>query len=219
MDEHDEDVEGVGSLADAVTASERRPRERTAAAVMRATAELLAESGVRATTAEAIVSRAGISRATLYKWWPNKTAVAIEAFATAMSQEVRIPDTGSARDDIVVQLQEVVGFYSGRNGRILAELVAEAQATPEATLDLQERFFVPRRSAVRVLWNRGVARGELRSDIDAERAIDLVYGPVIYRLLIGATLFTAAEIPAYVDAILTGLATMPRITRREEGVL
>jgi AcrR family transcriptional regulator len=194
---------------DGVGADTSRRRDRTYTSVMRATAELLREVGVRSTTAEAIASRAGVSRATLYKWWPNKTAVAIEAFATHMSEAVHVPDTGRARDDIVRQLQEVAAFFSGSNGRILAQLVAEAQSTPEAMRDLQERFFVPRRAAVLQLWNRGVAQGEFRSDIDPELAIDLIYGPVVYRLLAGALPLTVSELPGYVDVILAGLGTRP----------
>ncbi len=172
---------------------------------MRAAADLLREVGVRATTAEAIAARAGVSKATLYKWWPNKTAMAIEAFDAHMSDEVRIPDTGSVRDDLTLQLRDLVSFLAGPDGRILVELVAEAQTTPEATRDLQERFLKPRRSAARVLWERGVDRGEFRRDVDAELAIDLIYGPILSRLLTGAFTPVASAVPTYVEALLTGL--------------
>ena len=77
-----------------------RPRsEESRAAVLRATSELLHEVGLRATTTEEIASRSGASKATIYKWWPNKYAVAIDAFLSELMAESADPDTGSARDD------------------------------------------------------------------------------------------------------------------------
>ena len=76
-----------------------RPRsEQSRAAVLRATSELLHEVGMRAMTTEEIASRSGTSKATIYKWWPNKYAVAVEAFLTEMMAESPDPDTGSARE-------------------------------------------------------------------------------------------------------------------------
>jgi AcrR family transcriptional regulator len=190
-----------------------QPRPDTRDAVMRATAALLAEVGVSATTAEAIAARAKVSKATLYRWWPNKTAVAIEAFAAHMAEEVQIPDTGSGRDDLVAQLGDVVMFFSGANGRILTDLIADAQNTPETTRELYDRFFIPRRQAVRELWSRGVCSGAFGPAVEPELAIDLIYGPVIYRLLTGTRTLTEAELPAYVDTLLTGLAAAQPTTK------
>jgi AcrR family transcriptional regulator len=180
-------------------------RDRTHTAVMRATAELMREVGVKATTAEAIAARAGVSKATLYKWWPNKTAIAIEAFAQHMSQEISIPDTGSGRDDLVQQLREVITFLAGPDGQLLVDLVADAQATPGAIADLNERFFEPRMAAVGAFWARGVERGDFRADILPEIAMDLIYGPIVARLLTGRFQPSLPHVPEYVDWLLSGL--------------
>ncbi len=105
-----------------------RPRsEESRAAVLRATSELLHEVGLRAMTTEEIASRSGASKATIYKWWPNKYAVAIDAFLSEMMAESPDPDTGSARDDLSLVLRGLMHFYTGPSGRVYAQLVGEAQ--------------------------------------------------------------------------------------------
>ncbi len=108
-----------------------RPRsEESRTAVLRATSELLHEVGLRAMTTEEIASRSGASKATIYKWWPNKYAVAIDAFLSEMMAESPDPDTGSARDDLTAVLRGLLHFYTGPSGRVFAQLVGEAQSDP-----------------------------------------------------------------------------------------
>src|SRR6476469_2430170 len=83
-----------------------RPRsEESRTAVLRATSELLHLVCQRAVTTEEIANRSGASKATIYKWWPNKYAVAIDAFLSEMMAESRDPDTGSAREDFRLALR------------------------------------------------------------------------------------------------------------------
>src|ERR1700722_9199457 len=90
-----------------------RPRsEQARAAVLRATSELIREVGLRGMTAEDIAARSGASKATIYKWWPNKYAVAVEAFLSQMAVESADPDTGSAREDFRLALRGMVHFYT-----------------------------------------------------------------------------------------------------------
>lgn len=183
-----------------------RPRsERAHRAVLAATAELLLEQDVRSVTAEAIAERAGVSKATIYKWWPSKVAVALEAFAARMAADVSIPDTGSVRTDFVEELTAVMRFYTSPAGRTFAQLVAEGQSDPGMLAEFRERFLAGRREAVRPIWKRGVERGELRAEVDPEIALDLVYGPAIYRLLTGHGPLDDGVAANIVDAALGGL--------------
>src|ERR1700712_3596954 len=94
-----------------------RPRsEQSRDAVLRATSELMLEGGLRAMTTDEIARRSGASKATIYKWWPNKYAVAIEAFLTEMLIEPPDPDTGSAREDFRLALRGLIHFYAGPSG-------------------------------------------------------------------------------------------------------
>src|SRR5579872_7517940 len=89
-----------------------RPRSVEAeAAILKATLQLLERKPLRKVTADAIARRAGVSKATIYKWWPNKTLVALDAYLAGMTERVSLPNTGSAEMDFTEQLKSVMGFY------------------------------------------------------------------------------------------------------------
>src|ERR1700755_61401 len=100
-----------------------RPRsQQSRAAVLRATSELMREVGLRAMTTEDIAARSGASKATIYKWWPNKYAVAVEAFLSELMADSSDPDTGSAREDLSAVVRGIMHFYSGPSGQVFAQL-------------------------------------------------------------------------------------------------
>ena len=184
-----------------------RPRsQQSRAAVLRATSELMREVGLRAMTTEDIAARSGASKATIYKWWPNKYAVAVEAFLSEMAVESADPDTGSAREDFRLALRGLIHFYTGETGRAYAQLVGEAQFDPKIGAELRDHLVGSRRELVRAIWDRGVARGELRADVDPEVAIDLIFGPAMYRLVAGHAPLDDTAAEAVVDAAIRGLA-------------
>jgi len=196
----------VASLAPARARPGRPRSEQSRAAVLRAASELMQEVGLRAMTTELIAARSGASKATIYKWWPNKYTVAVEAFLSQMLAEAADPDTGSAREDFCVVLRGLMHFYTTPSGRIFAQLVGEAQFDPLVHDELRDVLIHSRRRVGRAIWDRGVARGELRADVDPEIAIDIVFGPAMYRLLTGSGVLDAATAEAIVAAALSGLA-------------
>jgi AcrR family transcriptional regulator len=184
-----------------------RPRsEQSRTAVLRAASGLMQEGGLRAMTTELIAARSGVSKATIYKWWPNKYTVAVEAFLSEMLAEAPDPDTGSAREDFCIVLRGVMHFYNTTTGRVFAQLVGEAQFDPLVHAELRDVFIQARRRVGRAIWDRGVARGELRADIDPEIGIDVVFAPAIYRLVTGSGPLNDAAAEAIVVAALSGLA-------------
>src|ERR1700754_3784297 len=184
-----------------------RPRsEASRAAVLRATSELLHEVGLRAMTTDEIANRSGASKATIYKWWPNKYAVAIDAFLSELMADSPDPDTGSARDDLTALVHGLMHFYTGPSGRVFAQLVGEAQSDPSIQKELRTNLVDSRRELFRSIWDRGVERGELRADVDPDAALDLVAGPALYRLMIGHAPLTDEAADALVDAAIRGLA-------------
>lgn len=152
---------------------------------MKATLYLLARRPLRRITTDAIAERAGVSKATIYKWWPNKSMVALDAYLAGMTEQVAAPDTGSAELDFTLQLKSVTAFYTSSLGRLFGQFLAEGQSDPEFLALFRERFLSARRDAARVMWQRGVDRGEIREDIDSDTILDLVYGPLVFRLLAG----------------------------------
>jgi AcrR family transcriptional regulator len=184
-----------------------RPRsERSRAAVLRATSELMHEVGLRAMTTDEIAGRSGASKATIYKWWPNKYAVAVDAFLSEMFSESPDPDTGSAHEDFRLALRGLIHFYGSPSGRVFAQLVAEAQYDTTVADELRDRLVGSRRRLVGAIWERGVARGELSPEVDEDVALDLVFGPAMYRLVARHAPLDEAAADKIVDTAMRGMA-------------
>lgn len=163
-----------------------RPRsERARRAILAAATELLERDGFAGVTVEAIAARAGVSKATVYRWWPNKAAVVMDGFLSTVSSELPFPRTGSARENLTLHLRALAVALSGGMGRTVAALIAEAQHDPELARALRSRWISVRRAEIKGILERGIAEGELRADLDLEVAVDALYGPVYYRLLAG----------------------------------
>jgi AcrR family transcriptional regulator len=169
-----------------VTRGRGRPRDEfVRKRILDAALELLEQLGFANATVEAIAERAGASKATVYRWWPNKAAVFIEAFREGVAPELPFANTGSLRDDIRKQLQNFTRMLTGRRGRILAAFVAAAQDDPEVAAALRSLWIRPRRNEAKQALGRNRESGELREDVDLDLALDLLYGPLYYRLLLG----------------------------------
>jgi AcrR family transcriptional regulator len=175
------------------------------ASILKATLYLLERKPLRQVTVDAIAQRAGVSKATIYKWWPNKNLVALDAYLGGMAERVVMPDTGSAEMDFSLQLKSVTTFYKSSLGRLFCQFIAEGQSDPRFLALFRDRFLYLRRDAARVMWRRGVDRGEIRKEIDGEIVLDLVYGPMVFRLLAGHGSLNDRESEAMVEAVFGGL--------------
>jgi AcrR family transcriptional regulator len=163
-----------------------RPRsEESEEAILTATIQLLSEKPLRDISIEEIARKAGVGKATIYKWWPSKAYVALDAFLRKTNQMVPMPDTGSIRSDILKQIRSLMVFYKSPAGRILGQFVAESQSDKEFAGLLRERFLRPRREAAGVIFDRGVKRGEIDQNLNRELVLDMIYGPAIYRMIVG----------------------------------
>ncbi|WP_329129137.1 TetR/AcrR family transcriptional regulator [Streptomyces sp. NBC_01476] len=192
--------------ADGILAHPRSARSmRSHDAAIAATRELLAEGGLPAVTVDAIADRSGVSKATLYKHWPSKTAVAAEAFGTQMAEAVPLPDTGTARGDFTEQIVRVSAFYASPAGAVFAQLLAACVGDPEAAPYFRRFFLARRREAIRTLWARALRRGEVDPTVDVETAIDVLFGPLVFRRLSGHQPLTEAGAAAVAHAALDGL--------------
>src|ERR671921_499861 len=184
-----------------------RPRsERARRAILQAANELLEKEGFAAVTVEAIAERAGVSKATIYRWWPNRAAVVMDGFLSIVSSEVPFPHTGHAREDIRIHMRRLAEAFGGKMGRTVAALIAEGQADPELAEALRSRWLSVRRAEVRDILGLGIERGELRDDIDLEVAVDVLYGPIYYRMLVGHARLDEAFADILADHIFAGLA-------------
>ena len=183
-----------------------RPRsERARRAILQAANELLEDEGFAAVTVEAIAERAGVSKATVYRWWPNKAAVVMDGFLSTVSSEVPFPHTGHAREDLRLHMRRLTEAFGGKMGRTVAALIAEGQANPELAEALRSRWLSVRRAEVREILELGIECGELREDLDPEVAVDILYGPIYYRMLVGHGPLDENFAEALADHIFAGL--------------
>ena len=184
-----------------------RPRsEERRDAVLAAAMELMQEDDLRRASVDRISARSGVSKATIYKWWPNRTAVAIDAFLHQMMADAPVPDTGSAAEDFRLTLRGMMGFYTSPLGAIYAQLVGESQFYPTERERIRTHQVNVRRAAVRKIWDRGVARGELDPNVDPEVALDLIFGPAMYRRATGHGGLTPVDADAIVATAMRALA-------------
>lgn len=162
-----------------------RPRNTAAKnAILNASYDLLLEMGFGAVTVEKIAEQAQVSKATIYKWWPNKAAVVMDGYLFAASSRLPMPDTGSVKEDLLIHAGNLALFLSSREGKVITELIGEGQFDEGLAEAYRSRYFGPRRQEGRQLLERGVARGELKATLDMDSSIDLIYGPIFYRLLL-----------------------------------
>ncbi|MGP7818028.1 TetR/AcrR family transcriptional regulator [Niallia sp. 01092] len=183
-----------------------RPRsEKTKTDILTASYDLLIENGFKAITVEKIAEKAGVSKATIYKWWPNKAAVVIDSFLNATSEKLPIPNTGSTIDDMFIQVNNFVEFLMSRKGNVIAEIIAEGQYDPNLADIYRKAYFKPRRNISTQILERGISRGELRKDLNIDLSIDLIWGPVFYRLLITGEVLDEIFVRNLINYVFEGI--------------
>jgi len=184
-----------------------RPRsEASRGAIIAATNELLRTVGLDRMSIEAVAEASGVGKTTIYRWWSSKGTLALDAYLEDMRAKVVVPDTGDGTEDLRRHARAVITFYAGNEGRIFAQFMAEAQSDPKLAQAFRELFLSQRRAAVRTIWARGVARGEFRDDVDVDVAMDMIFAPIVYRLLAGHAPLSKSLAENLVDAALGGLA-------------
>ncbi|KAA9108093.1 TetR/AcrR family transcriptional regulator [Microbacterium rhizomatis] len=158
---------------------------RVTSSITRAFFEEMAESGYGQTSVDAIVRRAGVGKAALYRRWPTKKAMAIALISDAAVRSEPAPDTGSLHGDIsslVHRLSAVLG--DPLVGRVVLAVTAESSRDPELENVLRESVEGPRRANLSAMLLRAIDRGELRADCDIDLALDLIAGALYWRVLV-----------------------------------
>lgn len=184
-----------------------RPRsESVKKAVLAATLALIDEVGFRRLTIEGVAARARCGKATIYRWWPNKGQLVMEAFLSEDLPQTPYPDTGSVREDFRRQMQMVARLFESAKGRQIAMLIGSGQDDPELLGAFREQFLAVRRAEAVQILLRGTRRGELRGEVFSEIALDALYGPLFFRLLSGQGGLTPDYVDALCDLVMVGLS-------------
>jgi AcrR family transcriptional regulator len=177
----------------------RRSSSDVEEAILAATLEILDEAGFEDLTVEAVAARAGAAKTAVYRRWPSKVPLVVEAL-TRSGPRFEVPDTGSLRTDMIVLWRSVSDGGVRSIERLLPVVTTYLNSRDDLMDVMRDRYFRPRLEATRAVITRAVARGEIRADAEPELAFDLLFGPLAYRWLRGS--------PPDEDTIgrLTGLA-------------
>jgi AcrR family transcriptional regulator len=201
--------------SDDTTGQSRAPRGRPRSeqadwAILTAAVALLSERGLAGMSIEEIAARAGVSKATIYRRWPSKGLLALDAFVGQFQELQPQPDTGSLRGDLTAALRLwVEAVTTTPAGRMLTGLIAEAQHDDSLRAAWRDRVLEPLRVRHRVLLDRAVARGEIPADVDQEVVLDLFFGAAQHRLLLGHLPLSDDFINRLVDIIVDGITYRP----------
>ncbi|MEM1369120.1 MAG: TetR/AcrR family transcriptional regulator [Cyanobacteria bacterium P01_H01_bin.15] len=163
-----------------------RPRSTACRAAILETAwKLIRNTTLKELSIEGIARESGVGKSTIYRWWPSKVAVVMDAFVENVLPIIEFAENESVAVMISQQIAALVRAFSGEYGHIVAQILAEGQADPEALASYRDRLLYPRREAAKALIQRGIENGEFVPTLDPELALDILYGPIYFRLLVG----------------------------------
>jgi AcrR family transcriptional regulator len=181
----------------------RPRRSATGHAILLATRQILAQGGVHELTVEGVAERSGVAKTTIYRRWRSKEDLALAALLEVIREEPPARHLGSTRDALRTYLEQLIKNVNSRlYGRILRGLISEMAVDRELAQGFREQVLARRITAIRGLLQRGIERGELRHGLDLEIAIDLLLGPIYYRLLMSGEPLTSALVERLVRAVM-----------------
>lgn len=187
-----------------------RRSERARLAILDAALEACREQGFAGATMEGIAKRAGVGKQTIYRWWPSKAAVVQEALNERAGATSDFPDTGDIIADLHTQMTGIAGLLTSPEFAPYASgLIATAQTDPAVSKSLLETMIEPRVVACRERLARAREQGQLRSDIDLDDVIELLYAPLYYRLLLHTRPITPDQVTTILNLTRAGLFQSP----------
>jgi AcrR family transcriptional regulator len=185
----------------------RRRSERSHHAIVAATQQLLLERGYADLTIEGIAARAGVGKQTIYRWWPSRAALVLEAYL-AGEEAVRPPaESRTVREDVRALLEWLIAVLAEpTGGPVVAGLISDLQHDADLAEGFRRDVVPARREAMLAALERGRVRGEIHEDADLELAVDALHGAVFYRLLLSGEPLDDAFAERLAGQVLAGLA-------------
>lgn len=186
----------------------RRRAEDVRHATLTAAVELLLAEGVQALTFSKVAARAGVSKMTLYKWWPSPGALAFDAYFDTFKETLAFPDTGDIGRDLTTQLHAFVDLLN-RNGSVIAGIIGAAQGDPDLAEALSTHYVTQRRALAVERLTRARQTGQIRAEVDLETIVDQLWGAVYHRLLLPAQPLTTEFTDQLVTNLFQGVSPVP----------
>ncbi|MEU6801096.1 TetR/AcrR family transcriptional regulator [Streptomyces neyagawaensis] len=184
----------------------RRPADEVRRDILSAAGTLLFDEGMTGFTIERVATTAGVSKMSIYKWWPSKGALALDGYFTAVENTLAFPDTGDIEADLLNQLRAFVHLTADTPaGRIVTELIGAAQTDPDLAAAFREHYSGPRRRLAVDVLQCAQQRGQLRADVDPRIVVDQLWGACYHRLLIPDEPLTEEFVAGLVSNLMQGL--------------
>jgi AcrR family transcriptional regulator len=182
-----------------------RRSQRAHRAILEAAYELALDRGPAKVTIDAIAARAGVGKQTIYRWWPSKGALLLDVLIDAVGAVSEMPDTGDVVADLATQMTAVANLFRSDFARFYTGLIAEAQADDAVAqglaTQLADRAEGPRRQRL----EKAQRDGQIRGDVDIAAAVEALYAPLYYRMLLRTGPLSVDHVHALIDATFTGL--------------
>ncbi|WP_173074842.1 TetR/AcrR family transcriptional regulator [Phytohabitans rumicis] len=198
--------------------------ESSRQAILQATIDLLGDQppgpvSLQKLSIERIARQAGVSKMTIYRWWPSKAAVVIDSFLDNHVAQTPVKATGRALEALRQHMASLARVYAGPEGRLVAQLIAECQFDPATLQEFKQRFWQGRREAVTQLIERAMREGDLRSDVEPDEVAEALYAPIYFRLLFQTGPLDAESTERLVDVALAGFGpnAAPRVIGKSKS--
>ena len=183
-----------------------RPRSATSRRkTLDAAFELLGTIGYPAMSIELVAATAGVAKSTIYRSWPDRAALAVDAFFANTEEELRFPDHARGAEDFRAQVHRLAGVLRGPRGEALAALIAGGRSDPALRRAIGERWVLPRKRWGEARLARAVADGECRPGLDIDAALTAIYSALYAPLLLGRGVEPAERLDACLDIVFAGI--------------
>ncbi|MEU6474258.1 TetR/AcrR family transcriptional regulator [Streptomyces massasporeus] len=184
----------------------RRPADEVRADVFRVVGEVLLEEGIADLTFERVARLSGVSKTTLYKWWPSKGALALDGYFHAVEETLAFEDTGDIRADLTRQLGAFAHIMTGTPaGRVVTELIGQSQTDEDLATAFRSLYSSERRRLAGERLLRAKEQGQIRDDVDVQILVDQLWGAVYHRMLVPDEPVTDDFVVALVSNLIDGI--------------
>ena len=187
--------------------SVRRRGSKATASILRATLELGEQLGFDLLTVEKISARTGIAKTTIYRRWPNVSAMIVEAVLSRVTEDAPIVQKSNLRETFSAAMKLLVQLYSGPHGPTFRTLIGRAQNDESLRRAIETHWVEPRRKVAREILRRGMSSGELRSNLDPDVILDALYGAIYHRFLVpyDKAVLSMEFVDSLIDIVFSGI--------------
>lgn len=186
----------------------RTRSEKTTQEVIEAALEVLLDVGVAGFTVDAVVARSGVAKTTIYRWWPNRQALLLDAVHAQLTPPAT-PNTGDARADLRGYMEHFTTLQPDTPAaQLLPDLCAAARRDRDLA-ELRDILLAEKRQPIITILELARGRGELRPDADLDVLTSLIVGPLVYTKSLCGAAADAALVDAAIDAALAYGAPHP----------